>query len=166
MDLPASHLRASDMPVLFYHILQTIYHSCGFEYLLTSFLQTDPLEHHFGLYRMISGSNYHISYLQILEIERRAKLSNILKIFSGQQEAGAQSILTFVESFSFYSATSNYHEFNLEPFLDEIDDLSFIECHSQVLQSLSFIAGYSGLQYLKKSHLQPCHVCLHLLTFD
>ena len=35
----------------------------GFDYLLTSFLQTDPLEHHFGLYRMMSGSNFHISYL-------------------------------------------------------------------------------------------------------
>ena len=43
---------------------------CGFNYLLTSFLQTDPLEHHFGLYRMMSGLNYHISYLQILETER------------------------------------------------------------------------------------------------
>ena len=28
---------------------------CGFDYLLTSFLQTDLLEHHFGLYRMMSG---------------------------------------------------------------------------------------------------------------
>ena len=37
--------------------------NCGYSYLLTSFLQTDPLEHHFGLYRMMSGANYHISYL-------------------------------------------------------------------------------------------------------
>ena len=47
--------------------------NCGFSYLLTSFLQTDPLEHHFGLYRMMSGANYHVSYLQILESERRLK---------------------------------------------------------------------------------------------
>ena len=37
--------------------------TCGYSYLLTSFLQTDPLEHHFGLYRMMSGSNYHVSYI-------------------------------------------------------------------------------------------------------
>ena len=41
--------------------------SCGFSYVLSSFLQTDPLAHHFGLYRMMAGSNYHISYIQILE---------------------------------------------------------------------------------------------------
>ena len=35
--------------------------NCGYSYLLTSFLQTDPLEHHFGLYRMMSGANYHVS---------------------------------------------------------------------------------------------------------
>ena len=40
---------------------------CGYSYLLTSFLQTDPLEHHFGLYRMMSGANYHVFCLQILE---------------------------------------------------------------------------------------------------
>ena len=73
---------------------------CGFNYLLTSFLQTDPLEHHFGLYRMMSGSNYHISYLQILETERRLKLSNILKIFSSQQNFGTYSIQTPIESYS------------------------------------------------------------------
>ena len=61
---------------------------CGFTYLLSSFLQTDPLEHYFGLYRMMSGSNYHISYLQILETERRLKLSDILKIFVTLQDSG------------------------------------------------------------------------------
>ena len=52
--------------------------NCGFSYLLTYFLQTDPLKHHFGLNRIMSGANYHVSYLQILESERRLKVSNIL----------------------------------------------------------------------------------------
>ena len=98
--------------------------SCGFKYV---FLQTDPLEHHFGLYRMMSGSNYHISYLQILETERRLKLSSILNIFTDQQDTSFPSVQSFVKSFSCpYSTTDG--EFNLEPFLDEINDLSTIDC--------------------------------------
>ena len=137
--------------------------SCGFKYMLFSFPQTDPLEHHFGLYRMMSGSNYHISYLQILETERRLKLSSILNIFTDQQDTSFQSIQSFVNSFSCpYSTTDG--EYNLEPFLDEINDLSTIDCGSQLLQSLAFIAGYSVHQYLKQT--KPCHVCLHKLTVD
>ena len=50
------------LPILVNHLTS----QCGFSYVLTYFLQTDPLEHHFGLYRMMSGSNYHVSYGQIL----------------------------------------------------------------------------------------------------
>ena len=53
----------------------------GFQYLLTSRIQNDPLEYHFGLYRQMSGSHYQISYSQILESEGRLQLSNILKLF-------------------------------------------------------------------------------------
>ena len=135
---------------------------CGFTYLLSSFLQTDPLEHHFGLYRMMSGSNYHISYLQIFETERRLKISNILKIFASQQDSGLDSIQTFIDSFSSADVTGN--DVDVEPFLNEIDDLTSIECSSQTLQSLAFIAGYAVHKYLKKA-LQ-CNVCLELLTID
>ena len=66
------------LPQITNHLIQ----NCGFSYVLSYFLQTDSLEHHFGLYRMMSGSNYHISFLQILETERRLKLSSVLTIFS------------------------------------------------------------------------------------
>ena len=136
---------------------------CGFSYVLSSFLQTDPLEHHFGLYRMMSGSNYHISYLQILETERRIKLSSILNMFTDQQNS-FQSIQTFVKSFSSPSVTSSDDEIVVAPFLDEIGDLSSIECSQQILQSLAFIAGYTVHKFLKRS--QECHVCTDTLTFD
>ena len=51
------------------------------EYGFTYFLQTYALEHHLGLYRMMSGVNYHISYCQLLESERRLKVSTILNLF-------------------------------------------------------------------------------------
>ena len=62
-------------------LLELICTKYGFKYLLTSRIQNDPLEHHFGLYRQMSGSQYQISYCQILESERRLQLSNILKLF-------------------------------------------------------------------------------------
>ena len=57
-------------------IVNHLTENCGFDYVLTSFLQNDPLEHHFGLYRMMAGTHYHITYCQILETERRLKLSS------------------------------------------------------------------------------------------
>ena len=57
-------------------IFQHFTENCGFDYVLTSRLQNDPIEHHFGLYRMMSGAQYHISYTQILQSERRNKLSS------------------------------------------------------------------------------------------
>ena len=62
-------------------LVQRLTLECGFEYLLTSRIQNDPLEHHFGLYRQMSGLNYNKSHCQILESERRLQLSNLLKFF-------------------------------------------------------------------------------------
>ena len=70
------------LPLLVHHLTN----NCGFSYVLTSFLQNDALEHHFGLYRQMSGANYHISYLQILESERRLKVSSMLKLYQSSEE--------------------------------------------------------------------------------
>ena len=146
------------LPEITNHLVQ----NCGFSYVLSSFLQTDPLEQHFGLYRMMSGSNYHISYLQILETERRLKLSSVFT-----QQSHSSSIQTFIKSFTSPDNinTDDDDDFIiLDPFLEDIGDLSSIECSAQVLQSLAFIAGYAVHKYLK--HHQPCHVCLDALTFE
>ena len=118
---------------------------------------TDPLEHHFGLYRMMCGSNYHVSYLQILETERRLKLSSVLNMFS-QQSNSCQSHSNIRQVlFFFYAINSDEDdEIILDPFLEGICDLSSIECSTQVIQSLAFIAGYTVHKYLK--HHQ--HVCM------
>ena len=71
-------------------IVNYLTETCGFEYVLTSFLQNDPLEHHFGLYRMMAGGRYHITYCQTLETEHSLKLASILKLFNttGTPEIG------------------------------------------------------------------------------
>ena len=82
------------LPLIINHL--TI--NCGFSYVLTTFLQNDPLEHHFWLYRQMSGANYHISYCQILESERRLKVYSILKLYQSSTEQ--ISIHEFISKFS------------------------------------------------------------------
>ena len=112
----------------------------------------------------MSGTNYHVSYLQILESERRLKVSNILSMFSSQPVPSTSSFQEFIQSFSSLESADSNNDFDLDPFLHAISDLSAIECNIQVLQSLTFIAGYSVHQYLK--HSQHCRICRDILTFD
>ena len=84
-------------------------------------------------------------------------------MFASQQDS-FQSIQTFVKSFSSRSIAASDDEIVAAPFLDEIGDLSSIECSQQILQSLAFIAGYSVHKFLKRS--QECHVCSGALTYD
>ena len=83
------------LPLIVSHLTQ----NCGFEYVLSSRLQNDPIEHQFGLYRMMSGAQYHITYSQILESQRRLNLSNILKLFSVQQNKSVLNIKQFIRTF-------------------------------------------------------------------
>ena len=104
---------------------------------------------------MMSGANYHVYDLQILESERRLKVSNILSLISNQN-VSSTSLQEFIESFSPSDIADSSSEVDLDPYLIAISDLSAIECNFQVLQSLAFIAGYSVHQYLKRS--QPCRI--------
>ena len=107
---------------------------------------------------MISGSNYHVTYFQILETERSLKLSNILRIFAFQQDSGLYSLQSFIDSYSAPSDSCNHSEIDVQLVMEEIGDLTSIECSCQILQSLAFIAGYSVHKFLKNT--QPCHVCI------
>ena len=113
---------------------------------------------------MMSGANYHVSYLQILESERRLKVSNILSLIFNKN-VSSTSLHEFIQSFSPSDIADSSSEVDLDPYLIAISDLSAIECNPQVLQSLAFIAGYSVHQYLKRS--QPCHnICRDVLTIE
>ena len=137
---------------------------CGFEYLLTSRIQNDPLEHHFGLYRQMSGSNYNMSYSQVLESERRLQLSNILKFFYIKQQTDTVSLKEYLRTFSEDNGNNDMQlKIDFEYFTNEIAkthspifDQSQIEC-------LNYIAGYAVFSYLKR--FQHCIDCENFLTF-
>ena len=48
----------------------------------------------------MAGAQYHITFCQILESERRLKLSSILKVFSSQGAVHDLSLKEFIDSFS------------------------------------------------------------------
>ena len=139
-----------------------------FQYVLSSRLQNDPLEHHFGLYRMMSGAQYHISYCQILESERRVKLSHVLKLFSHNTETDKSDNSSLKDFLANFSEHTTGHEqkfsFDLEDYMVEMDDLSRIVLNDEILQSLVFIAGYAVHSYMKST--SKCDVCLKFLTED
>ena len=111
----------------------------------------------------MSGSNYHVSYSQILETERRLKISSILKLFSQQPSSKESNLQNFIKSFSSIELDDN-STVNLEPFLPKLQDISSITLDNQTIQSLAFIAGYCVHQYIKKSQNCPC--CRDFQTID
>ena len=137
---------------------------CGFSYVLSSFLQNDPLEHHFGLYRMMSGAQYHISYCQLLQTERRLKISSILNIFSKKSSESQPSLKEFLDTCSCSLAFESepHTSFNLDLHFSVFEEYSEIELSTPILQSLSFIAGYAVHTFYRRSC--KCQTCLSFLT--
>ena len=72
----------------------------------------------------MSGSNYHVTYLQILETERRLKLSNILRIFASQPDSGFYSLQSFIDSYATSSDSCNRSEIDVQLVMEEIGDLT------------------------------------------
>ena len=143
------------LPLITSHLTQ----NCGFDYVLSSRLQNDPIEHQFGLYRMMSGAQYHITYSQILESQRRLNLSSILKLFSLQQCKSELSLKQFINTFS--STLDEPIHLSYDQYFEVIHDLDSINLEIQVLQSIVFIGGYAVFSYLKTTN---CHNCILQLT--
>ena len=113
--------------------------TCGFTYFLSSRLQNDPLEHHFGVYRQMSGGQYNISVVQILESERRLKLSSILKLFQ-KVNPDELSLREFINTFTLEE--ESVQSTPLEYFSAILDNSNPLPQASETaLQAMSFIAG-------------------------
>ena len=65
--------------------------NCGFTYVLSVFLQNDPIEHRLGIYRMMSGAQYNVTVCQILQSERLIKILQFSNYSLRIQWVGAQS---------------------------------------------------------------------------
>ena len=125
---------------------------CGFSYVLSSFLQNDPIEHHFGLYRQMSGSNYNVSVCQVLESERALKLSKVLKLYNPQSviRKDKASFKQFLTTFESEPETDQDYEtadnVDLTLYTSVFTNES-ITPSSETRQALAFIGGYARILY-------------------
>ena len=149
-------------------LLELICTKYGFKYLLTSRIQNDPLEHHFGLYRQMSGSQYQISYCQILESERRLQLSNILKLFLIKTQSDTierpTSLLEYLSTFFHSNDDEHASSFDIESYLSALNEISLPEMATSQVECLAFVAGYAVFSYLKKS--ANCTLCRKFLVTE
>ena len=126
----------------------------------------------------MSGCNYNISVCQIIESERRIKLSNILKIYRAQDSKFETSLKEFVRTFSCdmepdNTATLPTDLYTYSSLLYQNFDFSPM---TEIRKSLAFIAGYAihgickSRIYSKKCISNPttslCSQCLSLLTLN
>ena len=147
----------------FYHsclalieIVNRLTQNCGFDYVLISRLQNDPIEHHFGLYRMMSGAQYHISYSQILESERRIKLSSMLKLFSKQQDTEYVILKELFQSFSITPDEQLDSSLNIDIFLSVLNIIPNMPLDTSLLESISFVGGNAVHSYIRNSKCESC----------
>ena len=114
----------------------------------------------------MSGANYHISYCQILESERRLKVSSVLKLY--QPSAEQISVQEFIQQFSNFSVNDpDFSAISLqtqERIMNQLPDLEAIDYDTQTLQALAFMTGFAVNQFYKRSNKYP--ICLDYLTTD
>ena len=146
---------------------------CKFSYVLTSFVQNDPIEHHFGVYRQMSGSNYNVSVCQVLESERVLKLFNILKLYTRQsvirkdRESFMGFLNTFITEKDSTSDRSQNYIIDLALY-ESIISNEIADPDLETRQALAFIAGYAAFSSIKKfsKSSELCTDCIFFLTED
>ena len=101
----------------------------------------------------MSGSQYHISYCQILESERRLQLSNILKLFQIKTQfiEKPTSLLEYLSTFFHSNDDEHAASFDVDSYLSALNEISLPEMATSQIECLAFVAGYAVFSYLKKS---------------
>ncbi|KAI6652491.1 hypothetical protein LOD99_7505 [Oopsacas minuta] len=144
--------------------------NCGYQYLITARIQDDPHEHHFGLYRQMSGCHYEISFNQILESECRLQLLNLLKVSNLKYSSASSStegIISrkeYLNKFDYDYECINQEQLDIEHYLTKLSEISLPEIEVSQIEYLVHIAGYAVFSYIKKSN--GCQFCQGLLTSD
>lgn len=127
-------------------------------YLLTGKLQTDNLERRFGEYRQLSGGNYHVSVQQVLEAEKKLRLSSALELSS--DKLGHIAVRNIRDSLlDEVSTCENTIPSELTGIPLEVLD----SCYSCDEASMVYISGFV---VHKTVRLLNCHKCKDMIQMD
>ncbi|XP_068083561.1 uncharacterized protein [Anabrus simplex] len=123
-------------------------------YLLPGKFQTDALEARFGLYRRLSGSQYHVSVRQIFEAEKKLRLSSSLQL---SLKHGTSSKLT-ISKLNVDEEDYPLHNDCLET--EHFKHINVSETDLKISDSdlavLTYVAGYCCYSILRKLKCQNC----------
>lgn len=117
----------------------------GFNFVLTGFLQSDPLESLFGRYRQMSGGNLLMSVKQVIESEKKIRQSSILKHLG----ISFQRICTSSMSDESFDETLCAEIFAF----DSLPDFQMTEAERQIVY---FIADYCSKRVVDKIKCTKC----------
>ncbi|GBO13031.1 hypothetical protein AVEN_40191-1 [Araneus ventricosus] len=126
-------------------------------YVLTGKYQTDPLEGRFGQYRQLCGGNYSISVEQILQAEKKLRITSLLKLHS--KKYGSFHLKEFLCDFSEKEASVHTSEFDIKG----VDFYNFTEEEEDLIPLYVYLSGYAV--YKLKPYLQ-CNDCIKLLSVE
>ena len=132
-----------------YNLIVTLLSDFNFRFVLTGFLQSDPLESRFGRFRQMSGGNFFISVKQIIQSEKKIRLSSILHHsgISLDRINVSDDVSPHVEQCNSFT----------------LDDLPSIQLKDSELQIVYFVAGYCSKRVQSRV---KCTECLKLFICD
>ena len=110
------------------------------EYVLPGCFQTDELEARFGAYRRLSGCNYNVSVAEILQSEKKLRVSSLLRVHSESHgNVGIKEFLSEFEPVSEIGGTEVVEEF-LAEVLASTDTLEDVPDDEEA--AIVYAAGY------------------------
>jgi hypothetical protein len=131
-------------------------HDMKLTYVLTGTFQTDPLEGRFGVYRRMSGTNYHISVAEIMESEKKLKITSTLNLIGKFNVSVCDFVASCKEVLCDAPApTDAINDAGLFDVITECDiDVDVSDAESK---SLIFVAGYIAYKLVK--NVVRCDLC-------
>lgn len=120
----------------------------GYDYVLTSRFQSDPIERRFSKYRQMSGGRFLVGLREVVSSEKILQLKSLLK-----------------EEFNFWDMDlqPDEQQIDFEEFTLYENELEEIELDNDTKEVAIYIAGYITKKLLKRS---KCDLCKFILESD
>lgn len=139
----------------FLEVIPYLFGKYKIDYILLAKFQSDNLESRFGSYRQLSGANYYISYIQVLENERKLRFKNDVLFAANSGNVHLKTLIPVRQS---KDQNIDLHVFS------DIMNLSFKigDIPSDTLPILTYIGGYAVMKALRKCKCDTCTAWLQL----
>lgn len=129
----------------------------NFKYVLPGKFQSDMLEQRFSQYRQMSGGNYHISFQQILESEKKLRLCSTIKIGGENVDIRKLNDKKIIPELSTID-----NNFILDRFGDLMNtEINLIGYDDNSIKACMYIAGYVSFKLKRKL---DCTLCIALIS--